>query len=215
MMWPRVRSDLPPPPATIVELGCGRLGGFVPALLDSGYRALGIDPAAPEGSSYRQIEFERSELPTNLNGVVACTSLHHVDDPAEVLDKIAAALAPGGKVVVVEWDWERFDEATARWCFERLADPAADGWLPRHREGWGASNEAWNDYLRGWASHHGIHRGARLLEELDKRFRRVRCDRGPYFFPDLAQTTEADEVEAIGAGEIQANRIDYVGRLDN
>jgi SAM-dependent methyltransferase len=212
MMWPRVRSNLPPPPATIVELGCGRLGGFVPALRDSGYQALGIDPAAPEGSRYRQIEFEHSDLPANLDGVVACTSLHHVGDPAEVLDKIAAALAPGCKVIVVEWDWERFDEATARWCFDRLEDPAADGWLRRHRDGWGASNEAWNDYLRGWASQHGIHRGARLLEELDQRFRRERCDRGPYFFPDLVQTTEADEVEAIEAGEIQATRIDYVGR---
>jgi SAM-dependent methyltransferase len=214
MLWPRVRSNLPPPPATIVELGCGRNGGFVPALIDSGYEALGIDPVAPDGSGYVQIEFERSDLPTQLNGVVACTSLHHVGDPAKVLDKIAAALVTGGNVVVVEWDWERFDEATARWCFERLEEPAADGWLRRHRDGWEASAEAWDDYLHGWATEHGIHSGARLLGELDQRFRRVMCDRGPYFFPDLAQTTEADELEAIKAREVQATRIDYVGRLD-
>jgi hypothetical protein len=29
-------------------------------------------------------------------------------------------LVPGGVLVVVEWAWERFDEATARWCFARL-----------------------------------------------------------------------------------------------
>ena len=214
MLWPRVRSNLPPPPGTIVELGCGRLGGFVPALHAAGYEALGIDPVAPEGSSYRQIEFERSDLSTQLNGLVACTSLHHVGDPAGVLDKIAATLVPGATVVVVEWDWERFDETTARWCFARLEEPAADGWLRRHRDEWDASKQDWNDYLRGWATQHGIHSGARLLDELDRRFRCVMCERGPYFFPDLAQTVEADELGAIRAGEIQATRIDYVGRLD-
>lgn len=32
---------------------------------------------------------------------------------------------------------------------------------------------------------------------------------GPYFFPDLAGTSEADEQAAIDAGQIQANRIQY------
>ena len=35
---------------------------------------------------------------------------------------------------------------------------------------------------------------------------------GPYFFPDLASTSEADEQTAIDAGQIQANRIQYHGR---
>jgi hypothetical protein len=35
---------------------------------------------------------------------------------------------------------------------------------------------------------------------------------GPYFFPDLASTSEADEQTAIDAGQIQANRIQYRGR---
>jgi hypothetical protein len=36
-------------------------------------------------------------------------------------------------------------------------------------------------------------------------------EHGPYFFPDLAHTTAADEQAAIDAGEIQATRIDWVG----
>jgi hypothetical protein len=35
--------------------------------------------------------------------------------------------------------------------------------------------------------------------------------RGPYFFPDLAGTSDADERAAIDAGRIRATRIDYVG----
>jgi hypothetical protein len=59
-----------------------------------------------------------------------------------------------------------------------------------------------------------LHSAPRLVRRLDERFRRVTCERGAYFFTELAQTSEADELEAIEAGEIRATRIDYVGRLD-
>jgi hypothetical protein len=46
---------------------------------------------------------------------------------------------------------------------------------------------------------------------LGERFERQLLTRGPYFFPDLADTTEADEQTAIDAALIQPTRIDYVG----
>lgn len=212
-IWPTVRSHLPAPPAAVVELGCGSLGGFVPTLGREGYDALGIDPDAPEGNGYRRVEFERAELPPDADALVASLSLHHVADPAEVLDRIASTVRPGGSVVVVEWDWESFDEASARWCFERL-DLAAEpkGWLHRAREHWLASGEAWDRYFPGWAAGHGLHSARALVAGLDERFERVACNRGPYFFPELADTTEADEVREIEAGRVSAVRIDYVGR---
>ena len=62
-VWPFVRGQLPPAPATVLEIGCGTVGGFVPALLNSGYDAVGVDPEAPEGPDYRRIEFECYEPP--------------------------------------------------------------------------------------------------------------------------------------------------------
>ena len=82
----------------------------------AGYQATGVDPEAPPGPAYRQVEFERYAAPGQLDAIVACTSLHHVADLAAVLDLAAGALAPGGRAVIVEWARERFDEATARWC---------------------------------------------------------------------------------------------------
>jgi putative CRISPR-associated protein (TIGR02620 family) len=137
--------------------------------------------------------------------------LHHVAEPGEVLDKIAQLLAPGGVVIVVEWDWERFDEATAEWCFERLGE--SDGWLHRRRHEWLTSGQSWQCYLETWAHVHRIHTGSAVLGELDLRLHRRLCRRGAYFFADLANTTEADELHAINSGEIQATRIDYVGTL--
>jgi SAM-dependent methyltransferase len=208
-----VSSHLPPPPAVVVELGCGSAGGVVPALLAAGYEGIGIDPEAPEGPPYRRLEFERSELPPEVDAVVASVSLHHVADPGEVLDRVADALKPGGTAVVIEWDWENFDEPSARWAFERLDwDTEHKGWLHRGYEHWQASGLDWDTYLRDWATGHGLHSAQALVRELDARFERVSCERGAYLFPELVGTTESDELDAIAAGEIRALRIDYVGR---
>ena len=150
---------------------------------------------------------------TQVDAIVACASLHHVTEPGAVLDRIAEMLAPDGVVIVVEWDWESFDEATAQWCFERLGAPERTGWLQRHRSDWIDSAQPWDRYLQTWATEHGIHTGQAMLRELDQRLQRQVCRRGPYFFADLAETSEHDELAAILAGQIQANRVDYVGSL--
>ena len=147
-VWPFVRSQLPPAPATVLELGCGPAGGFVPALRESGYEAIGIDPKAPAGPGFHQIGFEQYEPAEPVDAIVASRSLHHVADIAEIVTRIAAALRPGGALIVAEWAWEQFDEATAGWCFERLeGEDAADdeGWLTRRRTGWRASGRAWDE----------------------------------------------------------------------
>jgi len=210
-VWPKVRAHLPARPAVVVELGCGPLGGFVPKLQESGYEAIGVDPEAPAGPNYRRVEFERSELPHHVDAALACTSLHHVADPGLVLNKIAERLAPQGVVVVVEWDWERFDETTARWCFARLGGPEQEGWLHHRRHEWAASGQGWADYLRSWANQEGIHPGRKLLDELNQRFIEQMCSYGPYFFSDLINTSVTDEQAAIDAGRIRATRIEYVG----
>jgi SAM-dependent methyltransferase len=211
-VWPFVRGRLPAAPATVLEVGCGTLGGFVPALLDAGYQAVGVDPEAPERPGYRRIEFEQYEPPQPVDGVVASLSLHHVAGLEAVLDRLAAQLVPGGVLVVVEWAWERFDEATARWCFARLTPPApgaAPGWLHKHQERWAASGQPWDGYLRAWPTEERLHPGVEIMRGLDARFDRQFYVQAPYFFADLADISEAEEQAAIDAGLIQAGGIRY------
>jgi SAM-dependent methyltransferase len=212
-IWPVVLGNLPPAPARVIEIGCGPLGGFVPSLRANGYDATGVDPEAPEAEEYRRVEFESADPFHEVDAIVASTSLHHVAQPREVIDRIASSLVPGGTVVVVEWDWERFDETTARWCFDRLGPEDAQGWLHRRRDEWAGSGSPWSDYLRGWTEREGIHAAGELLRLLDGRFRREEVAYGPYVFADLARTSPDDELAAIEAGEIQPTRIDYLGRL--
>jgi SAM-dependent methyltransferase len=212
-VWPFVRASLPAAPAQVVEVGCGPLGGFVPMMNSAGYAAIGVDPEAPHGPSFRQIEFERYDMPGPAGAIVACTSLHHVADLGEVLDLIDAALVPGGPLVIVEWAWERFDEATARWCFDRLAQPEDDhGWLHHHRAEWRESGQPWDACFRSWVAAEGLHASQDILRELRARFDSGPVTYGPYFFPELAGTSEADEHAAIERGQIQACRVQYTGR---
>ena len=216
-MWPFVHSQLPPAPATVLEVGCGTLGGFVPALLDAGYHAVGVDPEAPEGPGYYRVEFERYEPLQPVDCVVASLSLHHVADLDVVLDRLGAVLGPGGVLVVVEWAWERFDEPTARWCFARLTPPAPGvepGWLYKHQERWAASGQPWDDFLRSWATEEGLYPGEEIVRGLDARFYRQLYVEGPYFFPDLADPSEAEEEAAIDAGLIRAGGIRYAATRD-
>jgi SAM-dependent methyltransferase len=212
-MWPFVRAQLPAPPARVVEVGCGPLGGFVPMLRSAGYDATGVDPEAPQGPGYSQVEFERYGPAGPADALVASASLHHVADLGAVLDLAEAALVPGGLLVVVEWARERFDEATARWCFGRLPSPGdGHGWLLERYAEWRESGLPWDACCRSWAEAEGLHTGEAILAALRARFGAGDVSYGPYFFAGLTGTSEADEQAAIDSGQIQPNRIQYVGR---
>ena len=161
------------------------------------------------------MDFEDYDPSRPVDAIVASRSLHHVRDVDEVLDRAAVALRPGGAIVVLEWAWERFDEPTARWCFDRLdpspaEDPAGcsgDGTGGWPREGPGARTSRTGQGSTASTAATGCVAG------LDARFERTSCDYAPYFFADLADSSEEAEQAAIDAGEIRATGIRYAGRL--
>ena len=54
-----------------------------------------------------------------------------------------------------------------------------------------------------------MHPGEDIMRSLDARFDRRFYVEAPYFFPDLADTSEAEEQAAIHAGLIRAGGIRY------
>src|SRR5262245_25640274 len=115
--WQFIGSQLPAPPATVVELGCGQAGGHIPMLTRLGYQATGVDPEAPQGPAYQRINFEDYRPGHPMDAVIASVSLHHTNDLGAVLDHASEIISVGGAMIVIEWISEDFDEATARWCF--------------------------------------------------------------------------------------------------
>jgi SAM-dependent methyltransferase len=197
-------------------------------MLRDGYRAVGVDPEAPEGPDYARVEFEQYEAADpgdsggsggavgSVDAVVASTSLHHVRDLGEVLDRVMAMLRTDGTLVLVEWVTERFDQATAQWCFDRLPATSPEDeprWMQHHRDQWASSGQPWDVYLQAWLREEGLHSGVDMLHELDARFEPRVCTYGPYLFAELDATTAADEQAAIDAGHIQATCLHYAAGL--
>ena len=84
--------------------------------------------------------------------------------------------------------------------------------MHRHQERWAASGQPWDSYCRAWAEQEGLHRGEEIVRGLDARFKRQFHAEGPYFFADLADTSEAEEQAAIDVGLVQAGGIRYAAK---
>lgn len=203
-VWPIVAEQVPRSSRTVLDVGCGPLGGFVPMLRTRGHEARGVDPRAPSGDHYDRRNFQ--DLPYEpYDALVACTSLHHVADLPAAVDALAERVTPSGVLVVIEWAWERFDERTASWCFDRL--PEQKTWLHGLRDGWAASGGSWDAHVRHWALQRGMHSGSEVEAALGERFDLDEAGEGPYFFPDLPDVAAVAEEEAIASGHITATAI--------
>jgi SAM-dependent methyltransferase len=148
---------------------------------------------------------------------VAITSLHHIGGLIPAVDKIERLLGPGGTLIAVEFAWDRFDDATATWCLERLPPELDDdNWLHRccapirdrlrRREALRAREE-----VHQWATAEEFPTSTEMLRELRSRFVERFFSASPYLYPDLAQVTEEQERAAIESGAIQPIGVRFVG----
>jgi ubiquinone/menaquinone biosynthesis C-methylase UbiE len=216
-----VLDQIGDPPTRVLEVGCGK-GDLAYALDRAGYSVTAIDPRAPEGTIFRRVGIEEFSEPGPFDNVVAILSLHHVEDISGALDKIVSLLRAGGTLVVVEFAWDRIDAATAEWALARLPDASASvkrSWLERCC--CGRAHEGGNEvrhlhaeaHVARWADEEGLHSSGRMLEQIGRRFAQRSFSWRPYLYPDLDNTSEADELVAIEAGEINATSFCYVGAV--
>jgi SAM-dependent methyltransferase len=186
-----IRAELPPPPARVLEVGCGG-GELARALAADGYDVVAVDPNAPEGPIFRRMTIEKLGDEGPFDAAVASLSLHHVDDLGVVAARVRSLLEPGAPFVVREFAWDLVDEPTARWdCGRRGLDGGLAEWQEEH------------DDLHGFAA---------LRAALDAHFTEHSFEWGPYlaeFQPGEGHA--AEERELIANGEIRAVGFLYVG----
>ena len=192
-------SHLPPPPARVLEVGCGEEGGIAPALAEAGYDVLAIDPRAPEGPLYRRTTLEELDEPEPFDAVVAGRVLHHVDPLGPAVDKLAR-LAP--LLVVDEFACNHIDDAARDWYAHRFAELAAAGSPP----------DAPPD-LGVWRTVHAdLHPSETVRAELDARYEMRDFRWLPYLHRWLGdEDTQTMEERLIAAGELKPIGFRYVG----
>lgn len=189
-----VLAALPPPPARVLEVGCGA-GTLARAIDAAGYDVIAIDPEAPDGPIFRRTTLEELDEAGPFDAAVASYALHHIENLHPAIDQMADRLTAGGKLVIEEFGWDRVDQATAEWYGQQQG---------------GTSTES---VLSDWrAEHEGLHGYTEMRRALDGRFRESRFEWRPYLYRHLDRDdVEASERKAIKQGGIQAVGFRYIG----
>ena len=184
-------EHLPPPPARILEVGCGPRGGVTPALSAQGYEVVAIDEHAPEGAQFRQITLAQLEEPDQFDAVVAERVFHHVHPLGEALDKVARLAT---LFLLDEFAWERIDEPTRDWYERHHRALTAAGREPPGPPDLTEWRAKWND----------LHPSDVLRSELGARFEQRLYEDRPYLYRWLhGPATEPLEQALIDAGAIR------------
>ena len=210
-----VKSQLPPPPAKVLEVGCGS-GELALALSAEGWRVTAVDPRAPDGDPFVRAAVEELDATDYepFDAAVAVLSLHHAGAIGIVLDKVRSLLKPGGMFVVDEFRKEHLaDEATAAFFYhQRLSlihagrGEAGDG---GHRP-MGGSFGAWFSSVSGHRA--GVHEEGEVLAALEERFTTRSLSYGPYLFRHgLDAEVEPLERKLIAEGGIRPTGLRWVG----
>jgi hypothetical protein len=196
-----VLNQLPPPPARVLELGCGDEGGIVEELAAAGYDALGVDPRAPVGPRYRNASLAEVDDAESFAAVVASRVLHHVRPLDEGVEKLTR-LAP--LVVIDDFAPEKVNGDAQAW-YER-----------QHRALRLAGREPHGPpRLDEWrTAHPDLHPSHVVLDALRARYDEAFYEERPYLYRWLdGVATESLEATLVDAGAIPAIGFRFVGRL--
>ncbi|MPZ73324.1 MAG: methyltransferase domain-containing protein [Nitriliruptorales bacterium] len=213
-----VKPYLPAVPARVLEVGCGD-GWLCHVLADAGYAVRGIDPQAPEDPLLSRVGLEEFHHADAFDAVLVVLSLHHIRDLDRAVSKIADLLVPSGRIVVVEFAWDRFDDATALWCLKHLpSEPGEHNWLHalcvqlRERQLQGQPLQA-DALIHGWAADEGFHSSAEMTRALRRRFSNDAFEWAPLSVPEPADVTAEEERVAIHSQRIAATGLRFAGSL--
>jgi 2-polyprenyl-3-methyl-5-hydroxy-6-metoxy-1,4-benzoquinol methylase len=131
----------------ILEVGCGR-GYLSLELARRGHDLLGIDVNEetvkiakqtmnndPYNSERGRLEYQVSDFAVwnsterKFDVVIFNRSLHHMPQPARILEKVQSLLGPKGRIICVEYAYDQFDRRSAAWFYHirRILEQA--GWF--------------------------------------------------------------------------------------
>lgn len=191
-----VRQFLSPPPARLLDVGCGR-GDLAVRLSASGYEVTALDHSAAAVESARAAGLPAVEADflhyedAPFDAVIFSRSLHHLHPLRDAVVRASALMKPDGWLIAEEFARERADRATAAWFYDVRSLLHAAGVLVMTEE-----SDTPSDALSRWAAdhygeeHHPRHDGLAMLSELRRSFTLVDTEDVPYLYWYLTKWIE-------------------------
>jgi len=209
----------------VVEVGAGP-GHLARRLQADGVSVTALDLSPPpyvDSSGVRWVQGDFLAFDDEpFDAVLFTASLHHITPLDAAVERARALLAPGGVLVVDDFDLEAPDEATARWYYEVQELLAATG-----------TYDAWRLHaprdlppLQRWQAeheHHGapLHTGRVMLAGIEAAVGPPEVARGPYLYRYLcagtsnrsvAQHVLSVETRRIADGSVQPVGLRVIAR---
>lgn len=176
-----------PAGSRVLDVGCGD-GGLVDRLVELGFDALGVDPAAPAHPRLIGESVEQVLSPGAFDAVTAVMALHHAELDA-VTSALARLLRPHGRLFVYDFDWSAYDDRAVSWLAKL--------------DSFDADNSA-----GGWRREHGdLHTGATITQALGAGFEPLVEVSRPY----LARMLARHDLEAVEHALIDAQVLPALG----
>jgi SAM-dependent methyltransferase len=246
-LWRRVAEVLPSPPARVLDIGCGT-GALSLAMAEAGYEVTAIDPDPTaidlaERSAHQaapgRLAYHRSDATTwvadeaGYDVVVTTRTLHHVHDPAAVLEQVHRWLRPGGQLVCIDFFHDRFDRRDARWIaqlrglLEATGAYRLDGRLPTDPAA-AVERIEW-EWEQDHVIDHDLNRAADIELPLSHWFPTGTRSWHPYLYWDILEALDISdpavetatatlvagwEASLLAAGELSPVLLRFVGPRD-
>jgi len=228
-LWRLVDGLVGAPPQRVLDAGCGT-GQFALELARRGHHVVAIDrdrariavarrTAAADLHAARRgplryavgdlatLRLEALRVPAPFDVVLCCRVLHHVPDLDAALGAIARVLRPGGRLVALEFAYDRFDRRCAAWLYQVQRAAQLAGLLPPSAAPDGPPAQAVARIQQAWTAKYagemGLHPWPRVYRALRSRFRQEHLAWHPYLHWRLIESLEggpaAAETEAAFA----------------
>lgn len=190
---------------SILEVGCGR-GYLSLELARKGHDLLGIDVnehairiayqtknTDPYNSGRGRLEYEVSDFAVwnhtdgKFDLVIFNRVLHHIPQPAKALEKVRNLLRPSGRIICVEYAYDRFDRRSATWFYHIRSVLEQAGWFndPNSFDNLESSADQIKDEWHAHGQKENLNRFEEMYRPLKSLFEEKNFSWEPYIFWDI------------------------------